>query len=249
MRPGIAFRISLGLLVSSGLIVGTVSAAAGGKGRGRGPNAQFTTEWALEECAFSDVGRNRFLVLEPGHALRLAGDTKKGWKELDVTVLDDTRLVDGVRTRVVEEVERLDGGVVGVSRHFLAICAATSDVVYFGVQVDVSDDGSGGAIAEGSWLAGDHGAKPAILMPGTFMIGARHAVSLAPNVSEDRAENVAMNVSIETPAGTFEGAVEVLETTPLEPDEQVTKIYAEGIGLVADEELRLVSWTPSPLPR
>ena len=220
MRRRIAISLHASLFLVTGLALATtaVAATAASNGRSRGHDVKFTTEWKLEDCVFADAGQNRFLVLEPGHELRLAGDTKKGWKELTVTVLDETRVIDGVRTRVVEEVERLDGAIVSLSRNFLAICAATSDVVTFGAEVDISDDGAGGAIAEGSWAAGVNGAKPAILMPGTFMLGARHAVSLAPNVSEDRAENVAMNVSINTPAGSFEGAVEVLETTPLEPD-------------------------------
>ena len=50
----------------------------------------------------SSTGRNRYFVLEPGFQLVLEG--KEGGKTtvLTITVLNDTKMVDGVETRVVE---------------------------------------------------------------------------------------------------------------------------------------------------
>jgi hypothetical protein len=57
----------------------------------------------------------------------------------------------------------------------------------------------------------------------------------------DRAEIVAVDERLETPAGVFERCVRVRETNPMEKGAD-EKWYAPGIGLVRDEEMELVSF-------
>ena len=206
---------------------------------------QFTADLGAERCSFTDVGRNAYFVLEPGHQLRLAGETRRGYVEVTATVLTETRLVDGVLTRVVEEVERVDGTVTGITRLFHAMCVETNDAYVFGVETTLPTDGDDGGTAQpASWMAGRDGARPGIAMPGRFMLGARYQLEQAPGVALDRAENVEMHISVDTPAGRFEDCVATIETSPLEPSEEALVIHAEGIGRVVDEELRLIGWTP-----
>jgi hypothetical protein len=61
-------------------------------------------------------------------------------------------------------------------------------------------------------------------------------------VAEDRAEHVAMDVTVETPAGTFADCLQVDETSPLESGVSV-KLYAPGVGLVQDDILYLTAIT------
>ena len=56
----------------------------------------------------------------------------------------------------------------------------------------------------------------------------------------DMAEHVEMGLRVETEAGTFNGCVRVIETTPLEPGTESEKIYCPGVGQVDDDGLRLV---------
>ena len=49
-----------------------------------------------------------------------------------------------------------------------------------------------------------------------------------------------MGLRVRTAVGTFEDCVKVLETTPLEPGAESEKIYCPGVGLVQDDELKLV---------
>lgn len=218
--------------------------AAAGQAQPRSREKQYTADFGEGDCVFADVGRNRFFVLEPGHRLRLEGRTPRGFAEVSITVLDQTRLIGGVVTRVVEEEDRLDGRLVGVTRSFHAICTQTLDVYQFGTEVAL-DAGDDGPVPAGSWMAGESGARPGVAMPGRFLLGSRYQIEVAPGVALDRAENVSMDASVATPAGTFTGCAVTLETTPLEPGEQALRAYAEGIGLVADEDLRLVAWTPA----
>ena len=64
----------------------------------------------------------------------------------------------------------------------------------------------------------------------------------APGVAMDRAEHVAMGLAIGTPAGVFEDCVMVVDTTPLEPDEETVKVYAPNVGLIVDGPLELVEY-------
>jgi hypothetical protein len=207
----------------------------------------FTADFRLRDCQFQSLGENPlFIELEPGHQLSFEGEQDGVVRTLFVTVLDATRKVTlriggrtrTLTTRVVEEREFEDDELVEVSRNFFAICGGTNDVFYFGEDVDIYEDGEI-VSHDGAWLAGRNGAKPGIIMPGTFLLGSRYFQEVAAN-ARDQAEHVAMGLQVSTPAGDFSGCVEVTETTPLEPGSESTKVYCPDIGLVQDNDLELV---------
>jgi hypothetical protein len=145
-----------------------------------------------------------------------------------------------LKARVIEERESEDGELVEVSRNFFAVCRETGDVFYFGEDVDdYEDDEIVGH--EGAWRAGVDGAQPGIIMPGRFLLGAKYFQEVAPGIALDRGRNIAMGVSIDTPAGSFEDCVGVMDSSALDPDaEGDLKIYCHGVGIVMDEVLVLV---------
>jgi hypothetical protein len=199
----------------------------------------YTDEFFLDDCDFSDTGSNRFFILEPNYQLVLKGEEDGEEIELVITVLEDTKLVDGIKTRVVEERESEGGELVEVSRNFFAVCEQTNSVFYFGEEVDDYEDGE--IVGhEGEWLAGKDGAKAGLMMPGLVLINSKYQQETAPGVAMDRARIVSMDESIKTPAGDFENVLKIRETTPLEPDAIEYKFYVAGIGLIQDSDLRLV---------
>jgi len=201
---------------------------------------QFTDEFMFETCkGFSSKGSNPFFILEPGYRLIYAGEEGGVEIGLTVTVLDQTRRVDGVRTRVIREVHTADGEIIEISRNYFAICNRTNSVVYFGEDVDNYEDG---VIInhDGSWLAGVDGARAGIIMPGANLLGARYFQEVAPDVALDRAETVSLREVVQTPAGTFEKCLKTRETTALDPTQLGFKFYAPGIGLVQDGAVKLV---------
>jgi hypothetical protein len=115
------------------------------------------------------------------------------------------------------------------------------DVYYFGEEVDIYEDGE--IVGhEGAWLAGRNGARPGIIMPDSgFILGQRYFQEMAPGVALDRAEHVETGLEITVPAGTFDDCIEVTETTPLDPNEESTKVYCRDVGLVIDEDLELTA--------
>ena len=221
----------LTVLVTAAVVPGAVGAQE--------PEASWTDTFNLEGCDWASTGSHPFFVLEPGHQLLLEGEEDGETLELTITVLDETEVVDGVETRVVEEREVVGGELVEVSRNFYAVCAPHNSVFYFGEDVEDYEDGE--VVAnEGAWRAGEDGAQLGLIMPGLPLLGARYYQELAPDVALDRAEIVSLTAVVETPAGTFEECLETEETNPLEAGGAETKAYAPGIGLVQDAEARLV---------
>jgi hypothetical protein len=197
---------------------------------------KWTTFFDEENRTFSSVGRNRFFILEPGYQLVLEGLKEK----VAITVLDETKKIGDVETRVVEEREEKKGELAEVSRNFFAICQQHGDVFYFGEEVD---DYEGGKIVRhsGAWRADAENSRAGIIMPGTILLGARHYQEMAPNAM-DKAEIISDDVTMKTPAGTFKNCLRVEETSGLDPDEKCYKTYAPGVGLIQDEDLLLTKY-------
>jgi hypothetical protein len=199
---------------------------------------EYSSSFRDKDCTFSSTGRNPFFILEPNYQLMLSGGDTGEEAQVTITVLNETREVNGTETRVIEERETIGGELVEISRNFFAICEETNTVFYFGEEVD--DYNNGNIIGhEGAWLAGEDANQPAIIMPGTILLGARYYQEIAPNIALDRAEIVDMGKLIQTPSGSFKDTLIIRETTPLEPEATELKYYAAGIGLIQEEDLKL----------
>jgi hypothetical protein len=227
--------------------VSLVLATSGAMAEGDDEDESFTRKFRLADCSFQTTGTNPYFLLQPGHTLTLEGVDDGLAVKVVVTVLEQTREVvlptlGSVLTRVVEEREWKNGELVERSLNFFASCEPTNDVYYFGEDVDIFEP-DGTIVHDGAWLAGKHGAKPGIIMPGTMLLGSRYYQELAAGVALDRAEHERDSVRIRTPAGTFTRCARIVETTPLEPGHESIKVYCPGIGLVMDGDARLTSYS------
>ena len=156
------------------------------------------TSFDLENCDFASSGENSYFVLEPGYQVILRGQEDGEELELVMTVLNETKVVDGVETRVVEEKESEGGSLVEVSRNYFALCKPTNNAIYFGEDVDMYEDGEI-VSHEGAWLAGENGSKAGMIMPGKAEGGLKYYQEIAPGVAEDRAEIISVNDTLDTP--------------------------------------------------
>jgi len=197
----------------------------------------FVTPTLPSKADLTSSGSNPYFILQPGYCLTLRSDTGK----LVVTVLNETRKVDGVECRVVEERESDNGKLVEVSRNYFAISRKDNTVYYFGEDVDVYDKtGTKVQSHEGTWLAGVRGNKPGIIMPGNPKVGDKYYQEVAPKVAMDRAEIVSLTETLKVPAGTMTNVLKTLETSSIESGKEY-KYYAKGIGLIKDADMLLVS--------
>jgi len=183
---------------------------------------------------FVDRGSSPYFVLEPGYRLRL----EDGKNSLTVTVLNDTKVVDGVKTRVVEERETKDGQLAEVSRNFFAIDKTTMDVYYFGESVDIYKNGQVSS-HEGQWLSGENGAKFGLMIPGKPRVGDKYYQENAPGVARDRAEIISTSEEFKVPAGSFRNCVRTRESSEIESGVE-EKGYAPNVGLIKDADFLLV---------
>lgn len=191
--------------------------------------------FSVNKAELVDEGKNNYFPLWPGYKLLL----QHGHDTLTLSVLDETKLVDGVKTRVIEERETKDGQVSEVSSNYFAISRVTGDVYYFGEDVDIYKDGKLASHA-GAWRAGVKGAKFGLMMPGRPAVGDKYYQENAPGVALERAEVIACHEHCVTPENAFEHCVHVRETSALESGSS-EKFYAPGVGLIQDGEFRLAA--------
>lgn len=211
------------------ILVAGVACGQGARG------GSWPSDYPVDKTTLVSTGSNQFFPLRPGHRVALG----KGTQKLVVTVLNETRVVDGVETRVVEERETDADRLIEISRNYFAMDPTTKDVYYFGEEVDTYENGQVTG-HEGSWLSGVNGAKFGLMMPGTPTLHARFSQELAPRIAMDRAEVIAVQEQFTSQdVGRYQQCIRTLETTPLEPKAREYKTYCPGFGLVKDGDLKL----------
>lgn len=198
---------------------------------------EFTASLMQDSCSFTTTGRNTYFILEPGYQLTLNGLENNDTTILIITVLNETKKIGGVETRIVEENESVNGKTLEISRNFFAFCKQTSSIYYFGEEVDIYKNGKI-VSHDGAWIAEGNN-KAGIALPGLILLGSRYYQEVAPGIAMDRAEILSINEMLETPAGKYTHVLKIEETTPLEPKDKSYKLYALGIGLIRDGDLLL----------
>lgn len=194
-------------------------------------------EFSIAGRTLSTTGRSKYFVLVPGYQLTLADEETT----LTFRVLNETRKIGNVVTRVVEEKEVVGGAVTEIARDFYAMDQKTGDVFHFGEDVDAYEQGK---IVNhtGSWMAYKNGARPGLLVPGKPSVGMRYYQELAPGVATDRAEVTSLTGTLNTPAGQFGNCLVVRASSKDHPTEFSGRTYAPNIGLAQFESLKLTGY-------
>lgn len=195
---------------------------------------QWREEFSVDKKNLGPTGRNSHFVLEAGYRLHFRG----GGMTSTWSILAETKEIDGVVTRVVEDREEKNGKLVESTRDYFAIDSATGDLYYFGEEA--SSYKAGKVSHAGSWLSGVNGARFGLLLPGKVTPGDRFMQERAPrDGAMDRSEVVAVGETVKTPAGEFAGCVHLRDSSAVEKGGD-DKWYAPGLGLVRDGKMVLV---------
>jgi hypothetical protein len=202
-----------------------------------GAAEEWQSDFNVMQRSLADTGEATYFVLMPGFQLVL----ESGSERVTITVLDETRVIGGVTTRVVEERAEMHGELHEIATNFVAMDPETGDVFYFGEEVDYYQDGEV-VSHEGAWLAFDDGSLPGLLMPGSPVVGMKYYQEVAPGLAEDRAEVISTTETVSVPAGVFANSLRTREENPLEPGAIEEKLYAPGVGFIQEGSLRLVSY-------
>ncbi len=221
------------IAVAAGLLV-SLASSPGASAR------EWKEEFRLADRQLTHTGESKYFILVPGFQLVLESRTEK----LTITVLEETKEINGVVTRVVEEREEKKGRLHEVSRNFFAMDPQTGDVFYFGEEVDIYKKGRV-RHHSGAWKAYDKGNRPGLIVPGKPEVGMRYYQELAPGVAMDRAEVISVSTTFTTPGGEFKSCLKTRESSKIKPflffGPKDDKIYAPGIGLLKDGKVKLTS--------
>ncbi|MFF0267055.1 hypothetical protein [Kribbella sp. NPDC004536] len=196
---------------------------------------------------FTSHVTNRWYPLKVGRVLIYSG-TREGQSALDIVVATPrTRLIDGVRTRVLSDRLYLDGVLSERTSDYFAQDRC-GNVWYFGE--DTAELHAHGRVVsrEGSFHAGVDGAQPGVFMQAHPQLGRKFRQEWYRDHAEDVFQVIDKNTKVTVPLGTFHHALRTAETTRLEPGTLDNKYYVRGIGEVAElavkgpsEALRLVA--------
>lgn len=196
-------------ILASGLALGAVACAS---------CSLFQTEAAYEPVIdpgnFVSVIDNPFMPLIPGTRTRSRSSGDEGVEGIVVTVMPETKVIDGVTTRVVHDVAYHGGQVKEDTWGWYAQDRA-GIVWYFGEDTKAYEKGR--IDTSGSWQAGVKGAKPGMAMPAHPAVGQTYRQEYLVGEAEDQARVIALNESIEVSAGKYKGCVKTEEWSRLDP--------------------------------
>ena len=194
-------------------------------------------EFNIPSRTLTTTGKSKFFVLMPGYQIVLADEETT----LTFTVLNETKKVGDVVTRVVEEKEVVNGNVAEIAKDYFAMDPKTGDVFHFGEDIDAYENGKV-VNHTGSWMAYKNGARPGLLVPGTPKVGMRYYQELAPGAATDRAEVTSVSGTLKTPAGQFRNCLVVKASSKDHPTEFSGRTYAPNVGLAQFESLKLTRY-------
>ena len=189
---------------------------------------------------------NPFFPLPPGTIFSYGGtqvDDETGeavFERNDLFVTFETKEIAGVTATVVRDTEYADGLLVEDTLDWYAQ-DTEGNIWYLGELTYAFEyDDAGNFVetsTEGSWTAGVDGAQAGTIMPADPGFGAAYYQEFAPGVAEDEAIVVGVDEEVAIGLGEFNGVLQTLDTTALEPDMAEYKYYAPGVGLVLEEAL------------
>jgi hypothetical protein len=183
---------------------------------------------------------NKYLPMRPGTQLTYRGqvveDGKTVTHEVVFTVSDMFKVVDGVPSRVIYDVDLNDGQVAEAELAFFAQ-DDRGDVWNVGEYPEEYDNGTFTG-APSTWIGGQAGASPGIHMlaqagnPANF--GHEYLQGRAPTIDFlDCAQIHGVGTTVTVPEGRFDGVLTTYERSPLESTTAIqTKEHAPGVGIV-----------------
>ena len=193
------------------------------------PQGSETVE--LEPADFTTEIDNPYWPMQPGsHWVYRETDGEGRVQRVDVTVTDQTKVVDGVEAVVVHDLVTERGEKVEDTLDWYAQ-DKDGNVWYLGEDTKEYEDGKV-VSTEGSWEAGVDGAQAGIIVPAKPEQGLTYREEHYAGEAEDTAEVLSVEGKAQVPFGTFDDALITRNFTPLEPTVVELKFYARRVGPV-----------------
>src|SRR3954451_18301532 len=167
---------------------------------------------------------NPWFPLRPGTVYRNRG-IEEGKHSLDVvTVTRRTKLIAGVRCRVVRD-RLFEAGRLAEDTTDWYAQGSHGTVWDYGEATRQLDSHGRTISTEGSWRAGAKGARPGVIMPAHPRVGYSAAQEHFRGHAEDHFKVLDRKATVTVPYGSFRRALLTKEWTPLEPGVVDHKYY------------------------
>jgi hypothetical protein len=180
----------------------------------------------LDPGSFSERVDNPWMPLAPGSVWLY----REGKAVNRVQVLSRTKLIEGVRARVVHDVVKEKGKLIEDTFDWYAQ-DKDGNVWYLGENTK-EYSGHGPPSTAGSWQAGVKGAQAGVVMPAHPKVGQSYRQEYLKGEAEDNARVLSVDEMTQVPLGFYRPTLMTKELTPLEPRLLEYKFYARGIGNV-----------------
>lgn len=189
----------------------------------------------VDPAEFIDGIDNPYMPFTVGSRWLYEGESDGEVERIEITVLDETRVVMGITATVVRDSVYIDDELVEDTFDWFAQ-DRDGNVWYLGE--DVKDYENGVVVSTaGSWEAGVDGALPGIVMPAAPVTGAAFRQEYLAAEAEDMFEILATDSKLTVPAGSFTAVVQTEDWSPLEPEVVEHKFYAPGVGKIREEKV------------
>lgn len=152
-----------------------------------------------------------------------------------VTVTDRTKMIEGIRARVVHDVVRSGGELVENTRDWFA--QDSGGTLWYLGEFSRSYENGQPVSTEGSWKHGRDGAQAGVILPARLRAGCGYREEYLAGEAEDQARILSTQETLRTPTGLHRRVVQTANTTTLEPDLLENKFYARGVGPVLELDL------------
>jgi hypothetical protein len=197
-----------------------------------------STDPAFDPADFTHPVENVYFPLTPGLVTRLRGIDEGEHLSEVVKVTGRTRTILGVRATVLRDVVRRTDGSLAEKTHDWYAADDRGNVWYLGEDTATYDESGHVESHEGSWQAGERGAVGGVLVPAD----ARTTSSATrPEFDRGRAEDQSWFVEhlghARSHGRRFHDVVRSFEWSRLEPGVISQKLYAAGLGIVAEHDL------------
>jgi hypothetical protein len=190
---------------------------------------------------------NVYFPLVPGTTWTYKAETSDGCEVDVMTVTNQTRVIDGVTTRVVHD-QVFEGDTCTTAPSALAENTFdyyaqdnAGNVWYMGEDTFECEGAGHCTSGEGAWIAGVSGAQPGIIMLASPRSGDSYKQEFLPGVAEDQALVTAVGVTAKMTRedafrSSYSNCIVTKEWTVLERGAIEFKTYCPNIGIVVTVE-------------
>jgi hypothetical protein len=187
----------------------------------------------LDPSDFTTEIDNPYWPMRPGsHWVYRETDGEGGVQRVDVTVTEQTKVIDGIGAVVVHDLVTEKGEKVEDTLDWYAQ-DNDGNVWYLGEDTKEFENGKVTS-TEGSWEHGVDGAQAGIIVPAEPKQGLAYREEYYEGEAEDAAEVLSVEGKVDVPFGFFRDATITRNYSGIEPKVEELKFYARGVGPVLE---------------